>query len=144
MDMSHIGKKKILFLCIGNSARSQMAEGFLRHLSSNRFQPFSAGIEPRAVHPLAIEAMLEKGIDISRQYSKGLNEVNLADIDVVITLCEEAEQRCPVLPVKVKKYHWFLSDPAKAEGSKEEKLEKFREVRDEIGKKVKELVEKIE
>jgi len=141
MELSR--KKKILFLCIGNSARSQMAEGFLRHLSAGRFQAFSAGTEPRTVHPLAMEVMLEKGIDISRQYAKGLDEVNLAEMDVVITLCEEAEQRCPVLPVKAKKYHWFLPDPAKAKGSKKDNLEKFIEIRDKIEKKVKELIEKM-
>lgn len=133
-------RKNVLFLCVGNSARSQMAEGFLRHLSAGRFQAFSAGIEPRTVHPLAMEVMLEKGIDISRQYSKGLDAIDLEEMDIVITLCEEAEQRCPMLPLKAEKFHWFLPDPAKAQGSEEEKLSKFREVRDKIEIKVKELI----
>lgn len=87
--------------------------------------------------------MEEKGIDITQQYSKGLDAIDLEEMDIVITLCEEAEQRCPVFPLKTMKYHWFLLDPAKAAGSKEEKLEKFIEVRDEIEKQVKKLIEQI-
>ncbi len=141
--MNHLSKKKLLFLCIGNSARSQMAEGFLRYLGSDRWEAYSAGIEPDSLNPLFVEAMEEKGIDITQQYSKGLDNIELEEMDIVITLCEEAEQRCPVLPVKAKKFHWFLPDPAKAQGSKEEKLDKFRKVRDEIEIQVKKLIAQI-
>jgi arsenate reductase len=141
--MNRLSNKKLLFLCIGNSARSQMAEGFLRHLGSDRWEANSAGIEPRSLNLLAVEVMREKGIDISQQYAKGLDAINLEEMDIVITLCEEAEQRCPVLPVKAKKFHWFLPDPAKAQGSEEEKLDKFRKVRDEIEIQVKKLIEQI-
>jgi arsenate reductase len=120
-----------------------MAEGFLRHLGSGRWEAYSAGIEPGSLNPLAVEVMREKGIDISQQYSKGLEAVNLEEMDIVITLCEEAEQRCPVLPVKAKKFHWFLPDPAKTQGSEEEKLATFRKVRDEIEIQIKKLVEQI-
>ena len=120
-------RKNVLFLCIENSCRSQMAEGFLRHLSADRLQAFSAGIEPRTVHPLAVEVMLEKGIDIRQQYSKGLNEVNLKQMDVVVTLCEEAEQKCPALPIKSRKFYWNLPDPTKFKASQQEKLKEFRE-----------------
>ena len=115
--MNPLSKKKVLFLCIGNSARSQMAEGFLKHLGSTKWDAYSAGIEPGSLNPFAVEVMEEKGIDISQQYSKGLDAIDLGEMDIVITLCEEAEQRCPVLPLKVKKFHWFLPDPAKTQGS---------------------------
>ena len=138
--MNPSNRRNVLFLCIENSCRSQMAEGFLRHLSAGRWQAFSAGIEPSTIHPLAVEVMLEKGIDISRQYSKGLDEANLKEMDAVVTLCEEAEQRCPVLPIKVKKFHWHLPDPTKFKASQQEKLKEFRRVKDEIESRVKELI----
>lgn len=132
-------QKKVLFLCTGNSCRSQMAEGFANHLRAQGVRFYSAGTEPKAVHPLAIEVMKEAGIDISNYSSKGLEAVPLEEIDLVITLCGEAVEACPLLPGKTRRLHWPLPDPALAKGSEEENLKIFREVRDEIRARVKSL-----
>jgi len=130
----------ILFLCTGNSCRSQMAEGFARRLASEEQTIYSAGTEPKEIHPLAIEVMREIGIDISGQRSKGLAEVPVEKLDVVVTLCGEAAESCPVLPGAIERAHWPLRDPAKAQGSREEVLNVFRAVRDEICARVEELL----
>ena len=122
---------RILFLCTGNSARSQMAEGLARALGGSRVQVWSAGIEPKGVHPLAVRAMAERGIDISGQSSKDLSAVP-RDPDVVITLCDNAADRCPAFPGPVKRIHWSLPDPAAVIGTDEEKLRAFQQTRDEI------------
>ena len=122
---------RILFLCTGNSARSQMAEGLARALSGDRVQVWSAGIEPKGVHPLAVRAMAERGIDISRQSSKPVSAVP-ADPDVVVTLCDNAADRCPAFPGRVKRIHWSLPDPAAVTGTDEERLRAFRQSRAEI------------
>jgi arsenate reductase len=122
---------RILFLCTGNSARSQMAEGLARALGGDRVEAWSAGTEPKGVHPLAVRAMAERGIDISGQSSKPLSAVP-ADPDVVITLCDNAAARCPAFPGRVARVHWSLSDPAAATGTEEERLSAFRETRSEI------------
>jgi arsenate reductase (thioredoxin) len=125
-------KPKVLFLCTGNSARSQMAEGYLRHVAADRYQAMSAGIEPKGLNPLAIEAMQEIGIDISKQ--KSTNVVSLLGqyIPYVVTVCDSAKQHCPIFPRIYKFLHWSIDDPAAAQGSHEEKLAVFRRVRDEI------------
>jgi arsenate reductase len=124
-------KAKVLFLCTGNSARSQMAEGYLRHAASDRFEAMSAGIEPKGLNPLAVEAMQEIGIDISRQKSKDVASLLGQHITYVVTVCGHARERCPIFPGG-KFLHWDLLDPAEAVGTQEEKLGIFRRVRDQI------------
>jgi arsenate reductase (thioredoxin) len=125
-------KKKVLFLCTGNSARSQMAEGLLRHLRKNEFEVFSAGVEPKGVHPMAVQAMWEIGIDISGQKSKHIDDLPDREFDHIITLCDHAAQNCPVFLGKGVRLHHGFSDPAAAVGSDHEVLEAFRKVRDEL------------
>ena len=125
-------KNKILFLCTGNSARSQMAEGLMRHLRGNEFEVFSAGSEPKGIHPLAVEVMKEIGIDISRQRSKHLDEYGKENFNYIVTLCDHAAKTCPLFPGKGERQHQSFPDPAAAEGSREERLERFRSVRDEL------------
>lgn len=130
----------ILFLCTSNSCRSQMAEGFARHFSNGSRQVFSAGIEPKEIHPLAVRVMHEAGIDISRQKPKALASIPLDSVDHLITLCGDADERCAALGAKVKRSHWPLPDPALARGDENEVLETFRRVRDEICSRVKNLL----
>ncbi len=131
-----MSKAKVLFLCTGNSARSQMAEGHLRNLASSNFEPLSAGIEPKGLHPLAVEVMQEIGIDISQQTSKDVREFLGQAIPYVVTVCDNAKQRCPIFPRTYKFLHWSLEDPAEVTGSHEEKLAVFRRVRDEIRQRI--------
>lgn len=133
------GTRGILFLCTANSCRSQMAEGFAHALAPKETNIYSAGSEPKKVHPLAIQVMKEAGIDISDQRSKGLESVPLDRIDLVITLCGEAAESCPALPKKTERLHWPLPDPALAKGADEEVLKTFREARDEIRARVEQL-----
>jgi arsenate reductase (thioredoxin) len=125
-------KPKVLFLCTGNSARSQMAEGYLRHVAGDRFDAMSAGIDPKGLNPLAIEAMGEIGIDISKQKSKNVVSLLGQTVPYVITVCDDARERCPIFPGTWKFLHWSFDDPAAAVGSEEERLAVFRRVRDEI------------
>lgn len=135
------GKPKVLFLCTGNSARSQMAEGYLRYAAGDHFEPLSAGIEPKGVNPLAVQAMNEIGIDISHQKSKDVVSFLGQYIPYVITLCDDAKERCPIFPRTFKFLHWGFDDPAAAKGSHEEKLGVFRRVRNEIAQRIdKELI----
>ena len=127
-----MSKAKVLFLCTGNSARSQMAEGYLRHAGADAFEPMSAGIEPTGLNPIAVEAMREIGIDISQQKSKDVRDFLGQAIPYVITVCDNAKQQCPIFPRTYKFLHWSLADPAEAKGSHDEKLAVFRKVRDEI------------
>mgnify|MGYP003876906085 CR=1 FL=1 len=141
-----MGKIKVLFLCVANSARSQMAEGLLRYFYGDRFEVFSAGAKETFVHPLAIEVMREIGIDISHHKSKLVSEFLFQSFDYVITLCGDySKEMCPVFIGEVKKgkLHWNFPDPVEAEGTLEEKLDFFRKVRDDIKKKIDEFVEKI-
>ena len=130
---------KILFLCTGNSCRSQMAEGFARHLGGKESEVYSAGPAPVSVNPLAVEMMAERGVDISNARSKSLQEITAVP-DVVITLCGEPGEACATYPGKAKIIHWPVRDPARAQGSREEVLKVFREVRDEIETRVKALL----
>lgn len=127
-----MGKPKVLFLCTGNSARSQMAEGYLRRCAGDRFEAMSAGLEPKGLNPLAVEAMREIGIDISQQQSKDVVSLLGQHIPYVITVCDNARERCPIFPRTYKFIHWSFEDPAAAEGTHEQKLALFRRVRDEI------------
>ncbi len=123
---------KVLFLCTGNSARSQMAEGYLRHAGTGRFEALSAGIEPKGLNPLAVEAMREIGIDISRQTSKDVVTLLGQHIPYVVTVCDNAKERCPIFPGTWKFLHWSIDDPAEATGTHDERLAVFRRVRDQI------------
>ena len=127
-----VQKKRILFICTGNSCRSQMAEGFLRHMSGDKFEVFSAGVKPTQVNPLAIKVMAEVGVDISKHKSKSAMEFIGQQFDYVITVCDNAKQTCPIFPGHYEKLHWSLEDPAEAKGSEEERLVVFRRIRDEI------------
>ena len=140
MNNNNQSKKRVLFLCTGNSARSQMAEGFLKELGGSRFTASSAGTAPVGVNPLAIRAMAEVDLDIDNHTSDAVSSDLLANNDLLITLCGDARENCPFVPVKVEKRHWPLEDPARAEGSDEEKLQRFREVRDEIKGYVEQLI----
>lgn len=124
--------KKIYFLCTGNSCRSQMAEGFARQLLGPTWQVASAGIEVHGVNPLAVQVMAEVGIDITDQTSKLIDPAYLRQCALVVTLCGDARDRCPVTPASVVKRHWPLPDPAQATGSPAEQLAAFRKVRDQI------------
>jgi arsenate reductase len=126
--------KKIVVLCTGNSCRSQMAEGYLRHFAGDRAEVYSAGIETHGVNPRAIEIMKEDGIDISNHTSNNVNEYTDIDFDYVITVCDNAKERCPYFPSKAKKFHYNFPDPAKPTGTEEQIMQQFREVRDMIKK----------
>jgi len=125
-------KPKVLFLCTGNSVRSQMAEGYLRHVASDRYEVLSGGIEPKGLNPLAVEVMRETGIDISHQKSKDVRDMLGIPIQYVVTVCDNAKEHCPIFPGTYKFMHWKLADPAAVIGSKEEKLAAFRRIRDQI------------
>ena len=125
-------KTRVLFLCTHNSARSQMAEGLLRRLAGNRFEVYSAGTEATGVRPQAVDVMNEIGIDISGQQSKTLQQYLGQPFDYVITVCDAANEACPVFPGAKQRLHWSIEDPAAAVGSEEERLRVFRSVRDNI------------
>jgi arsenate reductase (thioredoxin) len=127
-----MGKPRVLFLCTGNSARSQMAEGYLHHIAGDRFEAMSAGITPKGLNPLAVEAMQEIGIDISHQKSKDVATLLGQHVPYVVTVCDNAKERCPIFPGTWKFLHWSLEDPAAAMGTHDEKLAVFRQVRDQI------------
>ena len=131
-------KQRVLFLCTGNSCRSQMAEAFLRRYAGQHFEAYSAGLEPKPINPLTIQVMDEIGFDLSGHTSKGV-DVYLGKVlfKYLITVCDEAEKNCPATwPGVNSRFHWSFEDPAKFEGSPEEKLAKFREVRDLIQAKI--------
>jgi arsenate reductase (thioredoxin) len=123
---------RVLILCTGNSARSQMAEGLLRHDGGNRFEVSSAGTHPTRVRPEAIAAMGEIGIDISGHRSKSVDEFAGQEFDFVITVCDNARESCPMFPAKTQRIHWSIDDPAAVTGSEEENLAAFRRARDEL------------
>jgi len=136
----------ILFLCTGNSCRSQMAEGYARQLVASRhldnsISILSAGIEAHGQNPRAIAVMAEDGVDISGQQSTRLTEAMLDDVDIIVTVCGHADEHCPALPATVRKLHWPLSDPARAEGDEEHILSVFRACRDDIRERVRQLLD---
>ncbi|MFN4247909.1 MAG: arsenate reductase ArsC [Flavipsychrobacter sp.] len=124
--------KKILVLCTGNSCRSQIAEGYLRHFAGDKAEVYSAGVETHGVNPRAIETMAEDGIDISKHTSNNMDEYRDVNFDFVITVCDNAKERCPFFPSMAKKFHHNFPDPAKAIGSEEEIKQQFRDVRQQI------------
>jgi len=135
--MTEQSKIKILFLCTGNSARSQMAEAWLRVIAGTRFDVFSAGLEPHGVNPFTIKVMEETGYDMSEHRSKHLEEyIGKIDFDYLITVCGNADERCPVFPGMGTRLHWPFDDPAAIEGSDEQKLAFFRKIRDQIKEKI--------
>ena len=121
--------KKVLVLCTGNSCRSQITEAYLRHFAGEKAAIYSAGVETHGVNPRAISTMKEDGIDISQHTSNNIDEYINIDFDFVITVCDNAKERCPFFPTKAKKFHQNFPDPAKATGTEEAILEQFREVR---------------
>ena len=130
---------RVLVLCTGNSARSQMAEGLLRHITDNRWEVFSAGTKPSHVRPEAIEVMKDIGIDLSGHRSKSVDEFAGQDFDIVLTVCDNARESCPVFPAKTKRIHWSIEDPAAVHGSEDERRAAFRTIRDELGARLREL-----
>ncbi len=127
---------KVMFLCTGNSCRSQMAEGLARGLGQGRVAVYSAGLIPAGVNPYAKRVMKEIGIDISGQKSKAIDEGLLRKMDVIITLCGNAAMACPVTPLEIKRLHWPIEDPVETIGTDDEILEAFRKARDEIRERV--------
>lgn len=134
---------KVMFLCTGNSCRSQMAEGFARERGKGLIDAYSAGISPAGVNPNAVRAMTEIGIDISGQSSEPIDLELLDRMDMVVTLCGHANEMCPVTPTHIKRLHWPIDDPVGTTGTDEEVMAAFRKARDEIGIRVKSLVESL-
>jgi arsenate reductase (thioredoxin) len=130
---------RVLILCTGNSARSQMAEGLLRHDAGDRFEVASAGVNPSAVKPEAIQAMREIGIDIASHRSKSVDEFTKQRFDYVIAVCDNANEQCPLFPGGTKRIHWSFEDPAAAPGDEQARLAVFRRVRDEIRDRLKQF-----
>ena len=138
-DPTRVPLPRVLFLCTGNTARSQMAEGFLRALAGERFDAFSAGLEPGELHPLTIRVMKERGIDVSRQRSKSLDEyLGRTRFAYVITVCDSAARRCPVFAGTGERLHWSFEDPTEAAGDDAMRLATFRQVRDGIEVRIRE------
>ncbi len=135
-------KKNILVLCTGNSCRSQIAEGYLRHFAGEKANVFSAGIETLGVNPKAVATMKEDGIDISNHTSNHIDEYRNIDFDFVITVCDNAKERCPFFPSEAQKLHHNFPDPAKAAGTPEEVTDQFRQVREQIKAYCKTFVER--
>ncbi|MBI4945474.1 MAG: arsenate reductase ArsC [Bacteroidetes bacterium] len=135
--------KNILVLCTGNSCRSQIAEGYLRHFANGKANIYSAGIETHGVNPKAIQVMKEDGIDISAHTSNNVNEYSDIAFDYIITVCDNANENCPYFSSKAKRFHQNFIDPAKKKGSEEEILNSFRKVRDEIKSYSEEFINKI-
>jgi arsenate reductase len=131
-----VSKQRVLFLCTHNSARSQMAEGLLRHLAGDRFEAFSAGTEATHVRPLAIKAMADLDVDISRQESKTLDRYLGESFDAVITVCDQAAEACLVFPGARRRLHWSFPDPSRATGSEADQLAVYRRVRDDIARHI--------
>ncbi|MFP3897363.1 MAG: arsenate reductase ArsC [Anaerolineales bacterium] len=126
-------KTKVLFLCVGNRARSQMAEAFLRKYGGDQFEVYSAGLEPEAIHPYAYRVMEEVGLDLEGHYSKGVKEfLNEMYFGILITVCSKAEARCPTFPGLGERHYWPVEDPVAFEGPEGEKIKKFRQARDQI------------
>ncbi len=123
---------KVLFLCTENACRSQMAEGLVNHELAGQVKAFSAGVRPKAVNPRAVAAMQELGIDIRHQYSKSVDDLSEKDFDLVITVCDQAREQCPLFPGKTEVIHVSFPDPAQATGTEEEIMAEFRRVRDDL------------
>lgn len=129
-------KQRVIFVCTHNSSRSQMAEGLLRHFAGDKYEVFSAGTVATKVNPLAIKAMAEKGIDISHHTSDHIDKYMGMEFDYVITVCDNANETCPYFPTNKTRWHWSFEDPSAATGTDEQRLAKFREIRDQIEEKL--------
>ncbi|RMF28293.1 MAG: arsenate reductase ArsC [Chloroflexi bacterium] len=141
--MNH--KRRVLFLCTGNSARSQMAEGLVNHFLGDRWEAYSAGTKPAGyVHPLAVRAMAELGVEIGGQRSKSVDEFRDASFDLVITVCDDADRNCPVWLGRGRRVHIGFPDPAAATGSEAQRLAVFREVRDGLRRRILSYLEQFE
>ena len=138
MSKERQAMKKVLILCTGNSCRSQMAEGVLRHYGHDQFEVFSAGTKPSRVNPTAIAVMKEIGVDISGQRSKHVDEYKGEPFDYVITVCDSAKETCPIFPGATQQFHWSFPDPPQTDNVTEEVISEFRKVRDMIHAKFKE------
>ncbi|PJF21902.1 MAG: hypothetical protein CUN56_08740 [Phototrophicales bacterium] len=136
-------KPKVLILCTANSARSQMAEGLLRHLAGDRFEVYSAGTKPSIVNPFAIQAMAQRGIDISNHQSKHLDQYRSQQFDYVITVCDHAAETCPIFPGKAKRIHWSFPDPAAVNGDDATILQSFIHVRDDLERTLAKWIESL-
>jgi len=135
-------RTKVLFLCTGNSARSQMAEALLRYYAGDEFEVYSAGLEPKSIHPLTVQVMQEIGLDLSGQHSKSVAEyLGKIHFGHVVTLCSDADERCPIFPGVSQRLHWPFEDPAAFEGTEGARLDKFRQVRGQIDKKIRAWLE---
>lgn len=134
---------KVMFLCTGNSCRSQIAEGFARELGTGLIEAHSAGLSPQGMNPRAVAVMKEIGIDISHQASKSIDDELLNAMDIVITLCDNASESCPWTPPHITRLHWPLRDPANAIGSEKKVLNEFRRARDSIERRVKKFIEEV-
>ena len=130
-------KKKVIFICTGNACRSQMAEGLLRHMAGDKFEVYSAGSHPSCLHPASVAVMAEWGIDIARHTAEPIDDYLETGIDIVITVCDNAQQICPTFPGNVKRIHWGLDDPYHGWGSEPEDLLPYRETRDELKDRIK-------
>lgn len=135
-----MNKQRVLILCTGNSARSQMAEGLLRHVAGDRFEVYSAGTKPGQVRAEAVAVMNEIGIDIGGHRSKSVEEFAGQEFDYVITVCDNARESCPFFPAITQRIHWSIEDPAAVQGSEEERLAAFRRIRDQLRMKLGEFV----
>jgi len=133
--------RRVLFVCTQNSCRSQMAEGWLSSMNDGYFEVFSAGTKATFVNPFTQIVMLEAGVDISRQYSKTIDELGQKEFDFVIAVCDAAHDACPNLRGTVATLHWSIEDPAKGQGSRQVKLDKFRRIRDEIHSLIKDFIQ---
>ena len=138
-------KTRVLFLCTGNSARSQMAEALLRHYAGDRFEVYSAGLEPKGMNPFTVRVMEEIGIPLTGQYSKDVREyMGKLHFGYLITVCANAEERCPTtFPGVGQRMHWAFDDPAAVEGTDEVRLAKFREVRDQIDRRIRDWLKEL-
>jgi len=135
-----VNKQRVLFLCTHNSARSQMAEGFLRWLAPDRFEVASAGTQATRVHPLAVRAMAEVGLDLGGHTSKLVDELTAQPWDYVITVCDAANEACPVFPKKSSRLYWSFEDPSQATGGDDQRLAVFRRVRDQIERRIRDWI----
>jgi arsenate reductase len=133
-------KKKVLFLCTGNSCRSQIGEGLMRDMAGDKYEVFSAGVEPSRIHPMSILVMQELGIDIRHQTSDDVNDYLDSGIDIVISVCDHAAQTCPTFPGDVQRIHWGLKDPFHGWDVDESKLPDYRKTRDDLKQRIQELL----
>ncbi len=134
---------KVMLICTANACRSQMAEGFAKHLGKGLIEPYSAGLFSFHVHPLAIKVMKEIGIDISKQESKAIEKDTLKKMDIIITLCTNAEKSCPVTPSRIRRIHWPIHDPVGTRGTEEEIMTAFRAARDKIKERIEGFISEI-